>query len=82
VNPGDTIAFAGDINRSIDREMDKELIGIAVTVIQCKKPLWTFGFNESGDLISTGVWNDGVLNQVPMDRFIEENWKTLKGFTQ
>ena len=79
INPGELVAMAGDAGRYIDREIDKELVGFSVTVIQCNKPLYSFGFDTDGRLISSGEWREGVLEPAMIDGLANELWLDLKG---
>lgn len=84
VNPGELVKGVGDVGLWLDRERNKKLVGFSVTVIQCKKPVWTFGFDATGKLLSAGQWKKAdssgelYLVEEAIDKFSESIWLDLK----
>lgn len=72
-NPGEYIAFAGDIGRTIDREIGKEFLGTAITITDEKKPVITFEFNKEGSLGSVLFHDkDGHVTTMDSQSFYHE----------
>ena len=64
INPGELIAFGGDVGRAIDREREKEYLGLFVTIKKDGQPLSTYSFDKEGTLLSVGRWEGGRLTSV------------------
>lgn len=73
INPGELVALGGDLGRSIDREISKELIGITLTTKNNdESPLRTYGFDLDGNLVSVSTWDNGeIVDRVDGEQFLD-----------
>ncbi|MBV6501892.1 MAG: hypothetical protein CJBNEKGG_04433 [Prosthecobacter sp.] len=78
INPGELIAMGGDYGRELSREQEKELIGFSLTISECGKPAWTFGFDANGKLTSSAEWVDGKLQEQQISSFGDTIWLDVK----
>lgn len=69
VNPGELLAIAGDVRRSIDRELVKELLGYTITIKdEHGAPLVSITLGPNGEPISQTLWIDGKPGEaIPLD---------------
>ena len=66
VNPFELVALGGDVGRSINRELSKELIGYLVTIRdENGAPIMTVAIGPDGEPISESPW-DGEMPGNPI----------------